>query len=549
MRSMIKKLFTGQINSITVAALLVALSSLASRLLGIFRDRILAGQFGAGDTLDIYYAAFRIPDLIYNLIVLGALSAGFIPILTKLIKDYKCEGVHTNSTTNQEAWNATNNVLNILSLSLIIISILGFLFSPYLTKLIAPGFSLEKQALTASLTRIMFLSPLFLGISSILGGILQAFKRFFIYSLSPIFYNIGIIVGALYFVPLWGVRGLAWGVAVGAFFHMAVQIPAVLKLGYRYSFKFNFKDIHTIQIGAMMIPRTMSLAVSQINFIVITIIASTLAGGSLAVFNLANNLQSFPVGIFGLSFAVAAFPALSAIAFNKKKLIDSFSNIFRQILFFIVPSTVLLLTLRAQIIRVILGTGQFDWNDTILTLNTLGFFSISLFAQASIPLLIRVFYARHDSKTPFYIGLICVAVNVFLSIFLNKKLGVAGLALAFSISSILNFILLWLILKLEIGEMDEVRILFSTIKFSLSALAGGITVQIMKILVWPFVDMTKVWGVATQGFLAAIFGIAAYLLFCYLLRSEELFNFLDSLKRRLSWKKVETVDQGEARGI
>ena len=426
---------------------------------------------------------------------------------------------------------------------------MGLLFSPWLTKLITPGFSPEKQALTSSLTRIMFLSPLFLGISSILGGILQSFKRFFIYSLSPIFYNVGIIIGALYFVPLWGIYGLAWGVAIGAFFHMAVQIPAVLKLGYHYSFKLNFKDNNTRQIGAMMIPRTMSLAVSQINFIVITIIASTLAGGSLAVFNLANNLQSFPIGIFGLSFAVAAFPALSAVAFDKKKLTDNFSNVFRQILFFIVPSTVLLLTLRAQIIRVILGTGQFDWNDTILTLNTLGFFSISLFAQASIPLLIRVFYARHDSKTPFYIGLVCVVINVFLSMFLNRKFGVAGLALAFSISNILNFILLWLILKLEIGELDEVRILFSAIKFSIAALACGVTVQIMKILVWPFIDMTKVWGVMTQGLVAAIFGLLVYILFCFLLKSEELFSFWNSLRRRLSWKKVETVDQGEARGM
>lgn len=546
---MIKKLFTGQINSITFAALLVALSSLASRLLGIFRDRILAGQFGAGDTLDIYYAAFRIPDLIYNLIVLGALSAGFIPILTKLIKDYKCEGECSEVKANQEAWSLTSNVLNILSLFLIALSALGLLFSPQLTRLIAPGFSPAKQALTSSLTQIMFLSPLFLGISSILGGILQSFKRFFVYSLSPIFYNIGIIIGALYLVPLWGIYGLAWGVAIGAFFHMAVQIPAVLKLGYRYSFRFDFKDVSTRQIGAMMVPRTLSLAVNQINFVVITIVASTLAGGSLAVFNLANNLQSFPIGIFGLSFAVAAFPALSAVAFDKKKLIDNFSNVFRQILFFIVPATVLLLTLRAQIIRLILGTGQFDWNDTVLTLNTLGFFSISLFAQASIPLLIRVFYARHDSKTPFYIGLACVAINIFLSLFLNKKFGIAGLALAFSISNILNFILLWLMLKLEIGEMDETRILFSAIKFSVAALACGMTVQIMKLLVWPFIDMTKTWGVMTQGLMAGIFGIIAYILFCYLLKSEELFNFLDSLKRRLSWKKVETIDQGEARGM
>jgi len=299
----------------------------------------------------------------------------------------------------------------------------------------------------------------------------------------------------------------------------------------------------------MMVPRTLSLAVNQINFIVITIIASSLASGSLAVFNLANNLQSFPIGIFGLSFAVAAFPALSAVAFDKKKLVENFSTVFRQILFFVVPATVLLLTLRAQIIRVLLGTGKFDWEDTILTINTLGYFSISLFAQACIPLLIRVFYARHNSKTPFYVGLVCVIVNIFLSLYLNKTLGVAGLALAFSISSILNFILLWLVLKLEIGEMDEVRILYSAIKFSIAALACGLAVQAAKLIIWPFVDMTRLWGVLAQGFFAGAAGIAVYIIVCYLIRSEELFNFWESIKRRLSWKKVETVDQGEARGI
>lgn len=546
---MIKKLFSGQINSITIAALLIALSSLVSRFLGILRDRILAGQFGAGDTLDIYYASFRIPDLMYNLIILGALSAGFIPILTKLISDYKGEGGLFGLRSNQAAWDLTNNVLNILSMFLLGLSLVGIVFSPILTKLIAPGFSPEKQALTSDLTRIMFLSPIFLGVSSILGGILQSFKRFFVYSLSPIMYNVGIIIGALYLVPIWGMYGLAWGVAIGAFLHMLIQVPAVLRLGYRYSFKLNFKDDNTRQIGIMMIPRTLSLAINQINFIVITIIASTLVGGSLAVFNLANNLQSFPIGIFGLSFAVAAFPALSAVAFDKKKLVNNFSNVFRQILFFIVPATVLLLTLRAQIIRVILGTGQFDWNDTILTINTLGYFSISLFAQASIPLLIRIFYARHDSKTPFYIGLFCVLINIFLSLFFNKTMGVAGLALAFSVANILNFILLWITLKFEVGEMDEVKILYSAIKFSLAALSCGIAVQVMKILVWPFIDMTKVWGVLAQGLAAGFFGIFIYILVCSLLKSEELFDFWSSIKRRLTWKKVENVDQGEARGL
>jgi len=555
---MIKRLFNGKINSITVAAGLVAMSSLISRFLGIFRDRILAGEFGAGETLDIYYAAFRIPDLIFNLLVLGALSAGFIPIFTSLIKressanyreSKKDEILKKFGFSNKKAWELANSVINILGISLIIFCSLGIIFAPYLMKLVTPGFSNDLQNLTVSLTRVMFLSPLLLGISSVLGGILQSFKRFFVYSLSPILYNIGIIIGALYFVPLWGIYGLAWGVVLGAGLHMLVQVPLVIKLGFRYKFSFDFKNKSVKKIGIMMIPRTLSLGITQINLLVITIIASTLASGSLTVFNFANNLQSFPIGIFGISFAVAAFPTLSAVAFQKKELIKNFSSAIRQILFFIVPATVLLITLRAQITRVILGTGQFDWEDTILTIDTLGFFAISLFAQAIIPLLVRMFFARHNSRTPFFIGLLAAIVNVILSLWLAPKLGVAGLALAFSIASIFNFILLWLALRIEVGNMDEIKILLATIKFSVAVIACGITVQGMKLVVWPYVDMTRLWGVLTQGLVAGMFGLFIYLAVCSLLRSRELFGFWEAIKKRLPWKKVETGDQGEARGI
>ena len=238
-----------------------------------------------------------------------------------------------------------------------------------------------------------------------------------------------------------------------------------------------------------------------------------------------------------------------AIAFNKKELVKNFSSTIRQILFLIVPATVLLITLRAQIVRVILGTGQFNWEDTILAINTLGFFAISLFAQAIIPLLIRVFYARHNSHTPFYIGLFSVVVNLFLSLWLVRGFGIAGLALAFSISSILNFILLWLVLRFEIGNMDELRILTSTIKFSAAAIASGITVQGVKLVIWPFIDMTKFWGVLSQGLASGLFGLFIYIAVCSILRSEELFNLWNAIKRRLPFKKIEAGDQGEARGI
>jgi putative peptidoglycan lipid II flippase len=542
---MFKDIFKRQINSITVAAAFVALSSLASRLLGLLRDRILAGQFGAGTTLDIYYAAFRIPDLIYNLIVLGALSAGFIPIFTSLIKDFKC--VKTEDCDprlkNKEALDLASNVLNILLLGLAVLSAVGIIFAPALTRLITPGFNQEGQALTAALTRIMFLSPLFLGISGILGSVLQSFKRFLIYSLAPVFYNLGIIFGALWLVPHCGIYGLAWGVILGAFLHMAIQIPTAYHLGFRFKFKINWRDRYTWKMGKMMVPRTLSLAISQINLVVVTILASNLSSGSLSVFNLANNLQSFPVGIFGVSFAIAAFPSLAEAAFDKEKLASNFSQTIRQILFFVIPATFLIIALRAQITRVVLGTGNFDWQDTILTMNTLGLFAISLFAQATIPLLIRVFYARHNSATPFYLSLISAVVNVALSLILAPRLGVAGLALAFSIANVLNFFLLWIYLYFHVGALDSGNIFIAVLKFTISAIAAGGAAQIMKVVVWPFIDMTKFSGVFIQLLAAGGVGFLVYLFFCYLFRSEELFGFAASLKSRLSINKVKIDDQ------
>lgn len=548
---MFKKIFRQPINSITIAAALVALSSLISRFLGVVRDRILAGQFGAGAELDIYYAAFRVPDLIFNLVVLGALSAGFIPVFTSLIKDFACEAKNDCDSRQENiiAWRLAGNVLNFLLLGLGAISFLGIIFAGPLTRLITPGFSPANQEMVAMLTRIMFLSPLFLGASGIFGGILQSFRRFLVYSLSPIFYNLGIIVGAVYFVNFWGLAGLAWGVVLGALCHMAIQIPLVYQLGFRYQWKIFWQDVNTWKIWRMMVPRTLSLAISQINLVVITIIASGLASGSLAVFNLANNLQSFPIGIFGISFAIAAFPALSQAAFDKEKLSASFSQTMRQILFFIIPATVFIIILRAQIIRVILGTGNFDWTHTILTMNTLGFFALSLFAQATIPLLTRVFYARHDSKTPLYFGLASVILNIGLSLFFSPRMGVAGLALAFSLASISNFLFLWLAIYFKVGNLDISNILKSVLKFTASAIAAGSIAQVMKVIVWPFIDMTRFSGVFIQLSASVLSGLAIYLFLCYLLGSEELFGFLSALKNRWPFRKVKVGDQGEARGV
>jgi len=540
----LRKLIGRPINNITAAAALVALFSVASRFLGVVRDHILAGSFGAGAELDIYYAAFRVPDFIYNLIVLGALSAGFIPVFSEMIK-------------RSEIWpgekeklvRLANNVFNSLLLLIILLSVFGVIFAAPVTAWITPGFSAEAKAQTAHLTRIMFLSPLFLGMSGVLGGILQSYKRFFVYSLSPVFYNLGIIFGALVLVDFWGIDGLAWGVVLGAFLHFAVQLPTVWSLGFHYRFLLDIRDRGLRQIAMMMGPRTLSLAVSQINLVAMTALASLLDSGSLAVFNLANNLQSFPLGVFGISFAVAAFPFLSENAYKIEELKVRFSATIRQILFFIIPASVLLITLRAQLIRLVLGSGAFNWQDTILTMNTLGFFSLSLFAQASLPLLVRVFYARRDSLTPFYLGLFSVVLNIVCAWYLHPYLGVAGLALAFSIASIVNFLSLWIVLYFRVGSLDLDKILVSVLKFSVAAIGAGLVIQILKIAVWPFIDMTTFVGVFIQFSVAASGGVIAYICLCHLFRSEELLSAIAIFKKRLSVKKVKLADQGEARGL
>lgn len=538
---MIKKLLHGKINSIATAALLVAFSSLLSRLLGVMRDRILASSFGAGSDLDVYYAAFRLPDAMYNLLVLGVLSAGFIPLFSKKIKN--------DSVNQDEAWGLANNLLNVLGLALTVFAVLGMVFAGKLIMIFLPGFSLDKQILATSLTRLMFLSPLILGLSGVVGGMLQSFGRFFTYSLAPIFYNIGVILGALFLAPKFGPLGLAMGVVLGALMHLIVQLPTLKHLGYRYSWVFDLRSPDFIKLVKLMVPRTLALAITQIDLTVSTVIASTLAVGSLTVFNLANNLQFFPIGIIGISFATAAFPLFAKYALNKSKLIEEFSKVERQILFFIVPATILFVVLRAQIVRVVLGAGAFTWNDTILTFDTLGLFSISLFAQASIPLLVRVYYAREDSRRPFYIGLITVVVDVVAALLLSKVMGVKGLALAFSIASVINFTLLWLVLRRELGSLDEQRIFKSLGQFIVAGLACGLVAQGMKVFLGTYLDLNYLIEVIAQGALAGIASLTAYLGVCVLLGNSEARGFLARFKEKITPKSLKNTDQSEARGV
>ncbi len=525
------KILNGQSQTITSAAIILAVASLASRFLGLIRDRLLAGHFGAGDTLDIYYAAFRIPDLVYNLLILGALSAGFIPVFCSLWE---------RGGRDEKAWQFVNSILNILLVGLIILGGLFFIFAPYLMKLITPGFTGEKFNLTVQLTRIIFLSPLLLGVSSVWGGVLQSLKRFFVFSLTPIFYNLGIIFGILFLVPRFGIYGLAYGVVLGAFLHMVIQLPTLLRLGFRWRPVFSWADEGVRRLAKLMLPRTLTLAISQLNFIAITILASGLAAGSLAVFNLSFNIWSFPLGILAASLAIAAFPILSQNAATKdwQAFAKTFSATFRQILFLIIPASALFIVLRAQIVRVILGTGQFDWNDTILTFRSLQYLTLGLFAEALILLLIRGFFALEDTKTPFWLGLFSSAVRIFGAWIFAVYLGVPGLALGYALGGVAYLILLWIFLERKTGDLNFREILTSGLKIFLASFLAGLAAYLMLQVIDKFVDTHKVLGIFTQGLVAGIVGIIVYFLAGLLLRSQEMWAFYRSFRNRLPFKTV-----------
>ena len=532
---MIRRLLNSKSKTIFSAAFILAVAALASRILGLVRDRLLAGRFGAGDELDIYYAAFRLPDLVFSILIMGAISSAFIPVFAQYF--------HKNK---KEAWRLANGVLNLAFLFLLAAVAILVIFTPWLMRFIAPGFSGAKREMTILLTRIMFLSPLLLGLSNILSGILQYFKRFLVYSLAPIMYNIGIILGILIFVPTLGLVGLAWGVVFGAFLHVLIQLPGAIYSGFNWRPVLDIYHKGIKKIIKLMVPRTIGLAGFQINFLVITAIASTLVSGSIAIFNLANNLQYVPVGIFGITFATAVFPNLSNAFARKNKNIFSknFSSAFSQILFLIIPLSVLFFILRAQIVRVILGTGEFSWADTRLTAAALGLFSLSIFAQGLIPLISRAFYALQNTKTPVLVSLFSIILNIcfsfffvwilsgsniFSSLFSNilklkgiKEIAILGLPLAFSLANIVNFAILLKLFAKKISWWRPTAILKSFSKIILAVLLMSLVTYSFLYILNLFLDTHTFIGIFLQGVLAAIAGIMVYCLAAFLLEVEEM---------------------------
>lgn len=545
----ILRIFSKEYRTINQAALLLGSLTFLSQVLALFRDRAIAHFIGPSATLDAYYAAFRVPDLIFICVASLASVTVIIPFIVERMK---------GEEVTKEAQKYLNDVFSVFLMVMIGVSVLAFMIMPYLVDIIAPGFSLLYQDKVILISRIMLLSPVLLGLSNLFGTITQLFRKFFIYSLSPIVYNIGIIIGVLFFYPIMDIYGLAVGVVLGALMHFLIQVISSHGCGFtpRISLDINWKDIKKVALTSL--PRTLGLAFNNIALISIIALASFLQAGSISVFNFAFNLQSVPLNIIGISYAVAAFPTLakSFSLGNTDEFKSHIKKASRSIIFWSLPVIFLFIVIRAQIVRVILGSGSFSWDNTRLVAACLAIFSVSILAQGMITLLSRTYYAAGDTKRPLtvnffsavlIVGLSFIFINLFENVlvfryFIESILKVSDipgtevlmLPLAYSVGTIVNFILHWIMIKRDFMPRES----FITKTFFQSLGASfflGLVAYISLNILSPILGTVTFWGVFLQGFISGMLGILAAVIVLYLLKNEELKDVFDTLKTKF-WK-------------
>lgn len=554
---MVNKIFTflsKDIGSLHEAAYLLAGFAFLSQILAIVRDRFLANAFGASHTLDIYYASFRIPDLIFVSVASLVSVSVIIPFLNEKILEGK-----------DSVKKFVNSLFSFFVMLMFIVSFVTFFLIPFLIPVIFPGITdSSSQNEIIVLTRILLLSPIFLGISNFFGAIAQTYKKFVSYALSPVLYNLGIIVGIVFFYPFFGLNGLIYGVILGAILHCFIQLPAIIKCGVipRPTFAFDFSSIKSAV--SISVPRTLTLALSHVVMLVLVAIASLMKEGSISVFNFSFNLQSVPLSIIGVSYSLAAFPTLSAF-FSKGEKDNFFDHLIigtRHIIFWSAPIIVLFIILRAQIVRTILGSGEFNWSDTRLVAASLAIFAISALSQSLILLFVRAYYASGRTKFPFVVNVISSMVAVVLVIgfsfifknvpvfryFIESLLRVEDIAgtevlmlpLGFSLAMIINGIILWLNLGVLSSQKRKIwRSFFQSL--GASVIMGFASYVGLNVFVKVF-DVNTLFGIFMQGFCAGIFGIIIGSVTLWILGNEEIRDIWKMLHHKI-WKTVPVVPE------
>ena len=548
---MVKKWFSvigREIRGLHEAAYLLAIFAMLSQVLGLVRDKLLAYSFGASHLLDVYYAAFRIPDFIFAAV--GSLVSA--SILLPFFIDRFGNG-------DQEGRTFSDSIFTVFSFLIIVVSGIVALIAPWLIPKVIPGFiddPLLPQLILS--TRIMLLSPIFLGLSNLFSSLTQMRHRFLVYAASPVLYNFGIIVGVVCMYPLFGIAGLAIGVAVGAFLHMAIQIPFISLEGLmpRLTRTLQWDKIRTVML--ISLPRTIALSANQLASLMLVSLASLMVHGSISIFTFGFNLQSVPLTIIGASYSSAVFPTLSRLFFekNSREFLNKMITSARHIIFWSMPILVLLIVLRAQIVRTVLGAGQFDWSDTRLTAALLAIFVVSTIGQSLVILFVRAFYAEGKTRRPLLINIVSALSIVILgygltwafghfptfAFFFEELLKVSGqpgtivlmLGVAYSVGILINTVLHWIVFERD--HPGFTKPVFETFfhSFCASVIMGYAAFLSLRIFAAAF-PLQKVWGIFMQGFCSGIVGLFVGVLVLIILRNKELAEVWTTLHNKI-WK-------------
>ncbi len=523
-----------QTNILSAATVITAAVFLAG-IIGVIRNRLLNAYFYKPELLshlDAYWAAFRLPDTVFQLLVIGALSAAFIPVFTRYLHKDKAEAYHIASAT-------TTLILLIFSVASLII----FIFAYPLSRFIAPKFSAEQTLIMANLTRIMIIAQLFFAMSNFLTGIIQTHHRFLIPALSPLVYNLGIILGTIILSPLIGIYGPAVGVVLGAFLHLMIQWPLSRHLGYRFKLTWDPHHPGVAEIGHLMLPRTLALGITQIELTVMVYLATALASGSLTIFYLAQQLMNLPIRLFGLPIGQASFPFLAKDQSTGEK--DKFSQTLirslLQILYISLPASALLLVLRIPLVRIAYGVKNFPWQATILTGKVVAILVLSVFAQAMSQILVRAYYALHDTKTPLVIGALSTVMNICLGLLFifYFDFGILGLAAALSFSSLFQGLALAYLITRRLTNFSFSSVLLPFGKMITATMLTGICLWIpLRLLDRLVFDTTRTVSLIGLTAAVSVFGIIVYFGFSKLLKIAEIEAFTSIAHRLGNWKQV-----------
>lgn len=442
------------LGAVAGAASIVALGFVLSRLLGLVRSVVIAHAFGTEPDLSAYWVAFRLPDLVFQLLAGATLSAAFIPTFSRVVLRHG----------EEEGWRLASSVLNLVAIATVVATAIAFVLAPLLVPLLAPGLGQatgreeELRALAVDLTRLMLISPLFFGVSGMLMGILNARQHFLAPAFAPVIYNLGIIVGAVFLAGPFGIHGLAWGVVLGAAGHLVVQVPALRTVGMRWRPALDLGSEAVRDVLRLMGPRVVGLAAAQVNLLVLVFFASFVSDEAISAVNYAFLMMMLPVGVIGMAISTAVFPTLAAQAAAREtaQLRASISNALRVILFLAIPASVGLVILARPAIVLLLERGAFDARSTEMVVDALVFYSIGIAAQAAVEILSRGFYALSDTRTPVTIAVVAMALNVAFAALLVQPFGIAGLAGAASLSALVEFVLLVRLLDVRLGGLERI---------------------------------------------------------------------------------------------